>query len=42
MSLETKGYCTLPAQIVAAKNGVHLAAVKVNNMKIKNRDLDKW
>jgi IS5 family transposase len=37
-----KGYCTLPAQIAAAKNAVHLAAVKVNNMKTKNRDLDKW
>ena len=24
------------------KNNVHLAAIKLNNMKNKNRDLDKW
>ena len=37
-----KGYCTLPAQKAAAKNNVHLAAIKLNNMKTKNKDLDKW
>ena len=37
-----KGYCTKPAQIAAAKNNVHLAAIKLNNMKDKNKDLDKW
>ena len=37
-----KGYCTNPAQKAAAKNNVHLAAIKLNNMKDKNKDLDKW
>jgi transposase, IS5 family len=37
-----KGYCTLPAQHAAARNNVHLAAIKLNNMKSKNKDLDKW
>ena len=27
---------------IAAKKQVHLAAIKMNNMKEKNRDLDKW
>ena len=30
-----------PAQIAAAKNNLHLAAIKLNNMKDKNKDLDK-
>ena len=30
-------------QKAAAKNNVHLAAIKLNNnMKDKNKDLDKW
>ena len=37
-----KGYCTKPAQKAAAKHDVHLAAIKLNNMKDKNKDLDKW
>ena len=37
-----KGYCTKPAQKAAAKNNVHLAAIKLNNMRDKNKDLDKW
>ena len=37
-----KGYCTKPAQKVAAKNNVHLAAIKLNSMRDKNKDLDKW
>jgi len=37
-----KGYCTAPARKIAAKKGVHLAAIKCNNMKTKNRDLDRW
>ena len=37
-----KGYCTNPAQKAAAKNNVHLAAINLNNMKDKNKDLDKW
>jgi IS5 family transposase len=37
-----KGYCTKPSQHAAKKSGCHLAAVKLNNMKDKNKDLDKW
>ena len=29
-----------PAQIAAAKNNLHLAAIKLNNMKDKNKDLE--
>ena len=37
-----KGYCTKPAQIAAARKQLHLAAIKRNNMKEKNYDLDRW
>lgn len=37
-----KGYCTAPAKTAAAKKGVHLAAIKNNNMKDKNKDQDRW
>lgn len=37
-----KGYCTKPARIAAARKGVHLCAIKKNNMKGKNFDLDKY
>lgn len=37
-----KGYCTSPAKLIAKKKDVHLAAIKKNNMKGKNKDLDKW
>ena len=37
-----KGYCTSPARKTAVIKGVHLAAIKLNNMKTKNKDLDKW
>lgn len=37
-----KAYCTKPAQKTAAKNNVHLAAIKLDNMRDKNKDLDKW
>lgn len=37
-----KGYCTKPAREAAAKKGVHLSAIKLNNMKDKNKELDKW
>lgn len=37
-----KYYCTKPSQKAAAKNNVYLAAIKINNMKDKNNDLDKW
>ena len=37
-----KGYCTKPARYAAAHNGIHLAAIKKNNMKDKNKDLDKY
>ena len=37
-----KAYCTKPARHTAAKKGIHLAAIKKNNMKNKNKDQDKW
>ena len=37
-----KGYCTKPAKEAAAKKNCHLAAIKKNNMKDKNRDKDRW
>ena len=37
-----KGYCTSPAKIVAKSKGIHLGAIKKNNMKGKNFDLDKY
>ena len=37
-----KGYCVKPSDIEAKRRGVHLAAIKKNNMKGKNFDLDKY
>ena len=37
-----KGYCSKGASNIASYNGCHLAAIKKNNMKEKNKDLDKW
>jgi transposase, IS5 family len=37
-----KGYSVKPAQDVAKARGVHLAAIKKNNMKNKNFDLDRY
>jgi len=37
-----KGYCVGPAKISALSNSVHLCAVKKNNMRGKNADLDKY
>jgi len=37
-----KGYCTKPAKVAAAKKQCHLAAIKRNNMKGKNKDQDYW
>ena len=37
-----KGYCTSPSKIAAARKGIHLCAVKKNNMKGKNFNLDKY
>ena len=37
-----KGYCSKNAQQLAKGRQVHLAAIKKNNMKEKNRDLDKY
>lgn len=37
-----KGYCVAPARIAAARKGVHLCAIKKNNMKEKNFDLDRY
>jgi len=37
-----KGYCIAPAKRHAAKKRCHLAAIKKNNMKGKNKRLDYW
>lgn len=37
-----KGYCTAPAVSAANAKGIHLGAVKKNNMIDKNFDLDKY
>ena len=37
-----KGYCDKNAKKTAAKRNLHLAAVKKNNMRGKNKDLDKF
>ena len=37
-----KGYCTKPSQLIAKCKGFHLAAIKNNNMKDKNKDKDRW
>ena len=37
-----KGYCVKPAIHAAKIKGIHLAAIKKNNMKGKNFDLDRY
>jgi len=37
-----KGYCVKPSVLEANRMGVHLAAIKKNNMNGKNPDLDKY
>jgi IS5 family transposase len=37
-----KGYCTKDAAIEIKKRGCHNATIKKNNMKGKNKELDKW
>lgn len=37
-----KAYCYAPVKQAAARKGCHLAAIKKNNMKDKNRDQDRW
>lgn len=37
-----KRYCTAPAQKIAKERDCHLAAIKNNNMKGKNKDKDRW
>jgi IS5 family transposase len=37
-----KGYCKKTCQLVAKIKGIHLAAIKNNNMIGKNKDLDRW
>lgn len=37
-----KAYCGQKSQIIAKTKGTHLAAIKKNNMKSKNHDLDRW
>jgi IS5 family transposase len=37
-----KAYCMAPTTVAAAKAGLHLCAVKRNNMRGKNFDLDRY
>ena len=37
-----KAYCTKEVHRDAKRKGCHLLAIKKNNMKDKNRDLDRW
>ena len=37
-----KGYCVKPAREVMEKYGLHDATVKLNHMKVKNKDKDRW
>ena len=37
-----KGYCDKNAKKATAKRNLYLASIKKNNMKGKNKDLDKW
>jgi len=37
-----KAYCVEPARKTAKKRNCHLAAIKKNNMKDKNKDQDAW
>lgn len=40
--LGDKGYCTKPAQSTLIKNNCHDMTIKTKNMKIKNKDKDRW
>ena len=37
-----KSYCLRPAQVVMKNNDCHSGAIRKNNMKNKNKDLDRW
>jgi len=42
MVFADKAYCLKLAQDEMRKNGCHSGAIQKNNMKTKNRDLDRW
>ncbi len=42
MALMDKGYDTKEAETAAKRKGVHFRAIKKNNRKDKNHDLDNW
>ena len=37
-----KGYCVKPARDIMEKRGLHNATIKLNHMKEKDRDKDRW
>lgn len=37
-----KGYCTKPAREEMVKRGLHDATIKLNHMRAKDRDKDRW
>ncbi|MSR88628.1 MAG: hypothetical protein EXS67_03125 [Candidatus Margulisbacteria bacterium] len=42
MVFADKAYCLAKAQNVMKKRGAHSAAILKQNMKAKNKDLDRW
>lgn len=42
MVFADKAYCLKPAQLAMQANGCHSGAILRDNMKDKNKDLDKW
>lgn len=42
MAFLDKGYDTKEAELIARRKGIHFRAIKKNNRKDKNHDLDKW
>jgi IS5 family transposase len=40
--LGDKGYCTKPAQTTLLKNNCHDMTIKTKNMKVKNKEKDRW
>jgi len=37
-----KGYCIKPARDEMKKRGLHDATIKLNHMKVKDREKDRW
>ena len=42
MTFGDKAYCLKPAQLAMQAKGAFSAAILKHNMKVKNKDLDRW